>query len=80
MYDETDMVWIMLHSGSRNIGNTSAAYHDGVAKDLLRKEGIRVPPGLNYLRIDSQEGQDYLKDMEWCQGYDTTLLMRQWRL
>jgi len=25
--------------------------------------------GINYLPIDSQEGQDYLKDMEWCQQY-----------
>ena len=25
--------------------------------------------GLDYLRIDSQEGQDYLDDMTWCQAY-----------
>jgi len=69
VYDEDGMVWIMLHSGSRNIGNTSASYHDGVARKILQRQGIRVPPGLNYLRIDSKEGQDYLQDMEWCQAY-----------
>lgn len=68
VHDETGNVWIMLHSGSRNIGNTSAMYHDNVAKELLRRQGIRVAPGLNYLRINSKEGQEYLKDMEWCQG------------
>eukprot|EP00210_Caulerpa_lentillifera_P001218 g1174.t1 len=69
VYDERGMVWIMLHSGSRNIGNTSASYHDQVAKKMLSRQGKRVPPGLNYLRIDSVEGQDYLKDMSWCQAY-----------
>jgi len=42
VYDEDGMVWIMLHSGSRNIGNTSASYHDSVARDVLRRQGIRV--------------------------------------
>ena len=62
------MVWILLHSGSRNIGNTSAAHHDIVAREILNRQGIRVPPGLNYMRIYTQEGQDYLRDMEWCQA------------
>lgn len=44
-------------------------HHDEVAKDILRRRGVRAPPGLNYMEIDTREGQDYLKDMEWCQGY-----------
>ncbi|GMH40104.1 hypothetical protein BSKO_08008 [Bryopsis sp. KO-2023] len=70
VYDELDRVWVMLHSGSRNVGNTSAQFHDEVAKNLLRSKGLRAQiPGLNYMEIESREGQEYLKDMEWCQGY-----------
>jgi hypothetical protein len=50
-------VWAMLHSGSRNVGNQTAMHHDKVAAQT----GFPDPQGLNYMRIDSQEGQDYLK-------------------
>lgn len=72
LYDENDgQVWIMLHSGSRNIGNRVATHYDGLAKSLLRSKGIDVKAlkGINYMPIDSQEGQNYLRDMEWCQQY-----------
>eukprot|EP00884_Botryococcus_braunii_P001854 jgi/Botrbrau1/1166/Bobra.0162s0054.1 len=67
--DETGEVWIMLHSGSRNIGNTTAQHHDQVAREQMRKRGITATGGLNYLELESQEGQAYLQDMEWCQQY-----------
>uniref|UniRef100_A0A6U3ETS2 3'-phosphate/5'-hydroxy nucleic acid ligase n=1 Tax=Entomoneis paludosa TaxID=265537 RepID=A0A6U3ETS2_9STRA len=69
--EDTGQVWIMLHSGSRNIGNTIAQHYNKVAKDLLEKQGVSTHglEGLNYMPIESQEGQDYLKDMEWCQRY-----------
>ncbi|KAK9807265.1 hypothetical protein WJX73_005302 [Symbiochloris irregularis] len=70
VYDEaTEQVWIMLHSGSRNIGNKSAMHHDGIAKDWLAREGLDTPTGLNYMPIASDEGKRYLQDMEWCQRY-----------
>lgn len=65
VYDESGQVWAMLHSGSRNVGNQTAMHHDKVAAQT----GFPDPQGLNYMRIDSQEGQDYLKDMEWNQKY-----------
>jgi len=55
----------MLHSGSRDVGNLTAVHHDKVAA----KKGFPDPQGLNYMRIDSQEGQDYLVDMQWNQQY-----------
>lgn len=69
--EDTGQVWLMLHSGSRNIGNTIAQHYDKVAKKLLQKQGVstRALDGLHYMPIESQEGQDYLKDMEWCQRY-----------
>jgi len=69
VYSEGDeQIWCMLHSGSRNVGNTTAAYYDGIAGEqgtLLR--GLHG--SLNYLEIDSMWGQNYLKDMSWCQAY-----------
>lgn len=61
LYDETGRVWLMLHSGSRNIGNITAQNYDKIAQKELTAEGIQVPGGLNYLKIDSQPGQDYLQ-------------------
>lgn len=67
--DEHGMVWIMLHSGSRNVGNTTAQYYDRVASELLARRGLTRYPGLNYLEIESEDGQQYLQDMLWCQAY-----------
>ncbi len=62
VHDETGRVWIMLHSGSRNIGNTTAQHYDKLAKVLLRGGGIKSSAGdLNYLEVDSEEGQAYLR-------------------
>lgn len=70
VYDELDRVWIMLHSGSRNIGNITAAHHDQIAKSHMRTYGLpKTNHMLNFLKIDTAEGQDYLNDMEWCQRY-----------
>lgn len=69
LHDETGRVWLMLHSGSRNIGNITAQNYDKIAQGQLAEQGIQVPGGLNYLRIDSTPGQQYLQDMAWCQGY-----------
>lgn len=54
-------VWLMLHSGSRNIGNKTAQHHDGVAKKWLSENGIVSAPGLNYAPIASEQGQQYLQ-------------------
>mmetsp|Transcript_496 Transcript_496/g.1474 ORF Transcript_496/g.1474 Transcript_496/m.1474 type:complete len:344 (+) Transcript_496:155-1186(+) len=69
LHDENDRVWIMLHSGSRNIGNQTAQHYDSKAKEYIAQLGLGEVHGLNYLRIDSQDGQDYLNDMTWCQAY-----------
>lgn len=75
VYDDTDaeQVWCLLHSGSRNIGNRTATHYDQLAKLHLEKHlgvaATRRLHGIHYLPIDSQEGQDYLADMEWCQKY-----------
>lgn len=61
--DESGDVWIMVHSGSRGMGQAVAATYGRTAQ----KEGVRsVLPGL---RMGSQAGRDYLADQEWCVRY-----------
>jgi len=57
----------MLHSGSRDVGNLTAVHHDKVAA----KKGFPDPQGLNYMRIDSQEGQV---------GADSSLTQPPWHV
>lgn len=68
--DDQDMAWIMLHSGSRNIGKVLAERHIDKAKDLMKAYFIDLPdPNLAYLVQRSQEFKDYIKDLNWAQGY-----------
>ncbi|GAB5365998.1 hypothetical protein AAMO2058_001106800 [Amorphochlora amoebiformis] len=80
LYDDgDDNIWIMLHSGSRNIGNICAQYWDNVAKgQTLPPSGMVFNPStdrkvisreLAFLRIPCEAGQAYLSDMRWCQRY-----------
>ena len=61
VHDESGRVWLMLHSGSRNIGNITAQNYDKIAQAQLTQQNIKVPGGLNYLVIDSKPGQEYLQ-------------------
>ena len=75
VYDDTpkQQIWCLLHSGSRNICNRTAMYYDHMARHMLEQKGraneVKRLNGMNYMPIDSQEGQDYLTDMDWCQKY-----------
>lgn len=61
-------IWIMIHSGSRNLGLQVAKHYNRVAKEFNKKEGYKVPPSydLAYLDIDSDIGQAYLQEMNYC--------------
>ncbi|CEL93553.1 unnamed protein product [Vitrella brassicaformis CCMP3155] len=65
VYDESDNVWMLLHSGSRNIGNITARHYD----QLAAKQTGGTKEGLSFLYLDTKEGQDYLADMRFCQAY-----------
>lgn len=65
VYDEEGRVWMMLHSGSRNIGNVTAQHYDEVAA----KQCGGKKEALAYLEIASKPGQEYLTDMQFCQAY-----------
>ncbi len=68
--DETDRVWLFLHSGSRGIGNKIAQRHIKVAADLARKYWIALPdPDLAYLAEGTDEFWAYVRELRWAQHF-----------
>jgi tRNA-splicing ligase RtcB len=66
-----DHIWIMIHSGSRNLGFQVAKYYNNLAQKLNLKWYSNIPKfvgedGLAFLPIDSDEGRDYLMEMNYC--------------
>lgn len=61
-------IWIMIHSGSRNLGYKVANYYNRLAVDLNRRWGSKIPGKwqLAFLPVDSPAGQDYLREMRYC--------------
>lgn len=61
-------IWIMIHSGSRNLGLKIADYYNNIAIVLNEKYHTNIEKSweLNFLPIDSNEGQVYLKEMQYC--------------
>lgn len=56
----------MVHSGSRHTGLRIAEHHNKKAKMFNEKFFSKTPDRLWFLRLDTQEGQDYLSDMNWA--------------
>lgn len=67
--DESKAVWIMVHSGSRNIGNLLATNHMKIARKTCRQLKLQCPPSLEYLREDSDEGKRYIDDMQFAMEF-----------
>ena len=61
-------IWIMIHSGSRNLGKQVADHYNKVAKDLNEKWHSSIPKkyDLAFLPLDSEEGQAYIREMNYC--------------
>jgi len=61
-------VWVMVHSGSRNLGKQVADHYNRIASTLNMKQGSPVSPAhqLAYLPEQSEEGQDYIREMNYC--------------
>ncbi len=68
--DEADRVWIMLHSGSRGIGNVLGRYFIEAARKDMRRHQIRLPDqDLAYFSEGSDLFDDYVEAVEWAQDY-----------
>ncbi|MEZ5347426.1 MAG: RtcB family protein [Pyrinomonadaceae bacterium] len=66
--DTENRVWLMLHSGSRGIGNQIATRHIETAKHLHRLSEL-PDPALAYFIQGTEEFQNYWRDLECAQSY-----------
>lgn len=68
--DQNDDVWIMLHSGSRGIGNTIGQYFINLAKKDMGRHVHSLPDkDLAYLTEGTQYFDDYVQAVYWAQDY-----------
>jgi tRNA-splicing ligase RtcB len=68
--DENDAVWIMLHSGSRGIGNRIGSYFIELAKQDMRRWFINLPDqDLAYFPEGSEHFGDYMGAVAWAQRF-----------
>ena len=68
--DENDEVWVMLHSGSRGIGNLLGHYFIELARQDMRKWIVNLPDkDLAYLPEETEHFEDYWYAVQWAQEY-----------
>jgi tRNA-splicing ligase RtcB (3'-phosphate/5'-hydroxy nucleic acid ligase) len=78
--DQKDHVWVMLHSGSRGVGNRVGSYFIELAKNDMREAHGNLPEDENlaYLTEGTQHFDDYVAAVSWAQEYaiaNRTLMM-----
>ncbi len=67
---ESGFIWLMLHSGSRNLGYRIASYYHKKAVSLNEKCNSDIHnTQLAFLHTDSEEGKAYLRDMNFALEY-----------
>ncbi len=68
--DESNQVWVMLHSGSRGIGNAIGCYFIELARRDMERWFIQVPDrDLSYFPEGSAHFDDYVTAVSWAQAY-----------
>ena len=68
--DESNQVWVMLHSGSRGIGNAIADYFIKLARKDMERWMIQLPDrDLAYFPEGSEHFADYVEAVHWAQDY-----------
>ncbi len=68
--DEEQYVWVMLHSGSRGIGNVMGRYFIQAAKKDMRRHKMNLPDAdLAYFSEGSTWFDDYVEAVGWAQEY-----------
>jgi len=68
--DEDDAVWVMLHSGSRGIGNTIGQYFIALAKTDAERVKLSLPDkDLAYFEEGAEHFDDYFHAVQWAQDY-----------
>ena len=68
--DEADRVWVMLHSGSRGIGNNIGRAFIELAKEDMRRTRVNLPDrNLAYLPEGTEHFDDYVEALTWAQRF-----------
>jgi len=68
--DENETVWVMLHSGSRGIGNRIGMKFIELAKQDMRRHEINLPDrNLAYLQEGTKHFADYVMAVDWAQRF-----------
>ncbi len=71
--DEDERVWVMLHSGSRGIGNAIGSYFIELARKDAERNQIRLPDrDLAYFSEGAKHFDDYVEAVAWAQDYAHT--------
>jgi tRNA-splicing ligase RtcB len=68
--DEDAHVWLLLHSGSRGVGNRIGSYFIELAKQDMRRYHIDLPDAnLAYLSDGTKHFDDYVEAVHWAQDF-----------
>src|SRR5687768_3035725 len=68
--DEADRVWVMLHSGSRGVGNAIGTFFIELAKQDMRKWFVNLPDeNLAYFPEGTEHFDDYVEAVGWAQDF-----------
>ena len=71
--DESDHVWVMLHSGSRGVGNAIGQYFIEKARRDMEKIQMNLPDrDLAYFKQGTTHFDDYIEAVTWAQDYAMT--------
>lgn len=71
--DESDNVWVMLHSGSRGVGNAIGRTFIELAQQDMQKFFINLPDkDLAYLPEGTEHFEDYVEAVHWAQDFAKT--------
>ena len=68
--DEAERVWVMLHSGSRGVGNAIGSHFIELARRDAERENLHLPDrDLAYFREGARHFDDYVEAVSWAQDY-----------
>ncbi|MBE6974158.1 MAG: RtcB family protein [Ruminococcaceae bacterium] len=67
--DEEGNTYLVIHSGSRNLGTQVAKYYQKKAVDLCKNDPARSKIPADYCYLQGAEAEDYLHDMRICQEF-----------
>ena len=68
--DEQQRVWLLLHSGSRGVGNRIGSYFIERAREEMRRQDVHLPDrDLAYLREGTSGFDEYVEAVGWAQAY-----------